>query len=326
MAACVFCGYPNHYIGAVVKYTPSNARRMVGNVCAFEHYGIEFDSQIIEFNAAAERQSLVRRRRHAFDSIRTITEEFDRLRQHPAVQVHDSLLKTWRHDFPELGKAICDVVQRGEPLTVDHVMFDEGAERARKEKLGDRFESEKQMAKAVGKRWRITKTVRTVVGTVAGALFFLPGTTVTLRLNEIQARARREFHVLRRDDLKTGEIRAVLHELAVLVDEIKHEFDRLDALQHAFHPENLKQIVDWANRSHEEGERQAALSHKRRYVSGFVRYSALDRSISDSQSVAAVASLPAYRVPKRTLVHCLVEAVSLKTEPPLPANSSEPPK
>jgi hypothetical protein len=324
--ACVFCGCPNHYIGAVVKYAPSGMRRTVGHTCAYEHYGVEIDTQIVEFNAGAERQSYVRRRRHAFACIPKVAEEFLRLRQHPAVQIHDSLLRTWRYHFAELGGAIDDIVKRGEQLVVDRVVFDEAAERTRKEKLGDSFESEKFKAKAFGKSWRITKNVRTVIGPVAGPLFFLPGTTITRRLDEIQAKARTQFHVLRRDDLNTPAIRTALHELGLLVEEIRHEFRRLDALQQAFHPENLKRIAAWANTLHDEEGRRTALFDNRRYSPGFVRYVAFERSISDNQSKVAKVSLPAYRVPKPTLVDCLVEATSLNAEPPRHANSNEPPK
>jgi hypothetical protein len=324
--ACVFCGYPNHYIGAVVKYAPSGGRRTVGHTCAYEHYGVQIDTQIVEFNAGAERQSYIRRRHHAFACIPKVTEELLRLRQHSAVQIHDSLLRTWRYHFAELGSAVGEVVKRGEQLVVDRVVYDEAAERARKEKLGDRFESERLKGKAVGKSWRITKSVRTVIGPVAGPLFFLPGTTITRRLDEIQAKARTQFHVLRRDDLNTPAIRTALHELGLLVEEIRHEFRRLDALQQAFHPENLKRIAAWANTLHDEEGRRTALFDNRRYSPGFVRYVAFERSISDNQSKVAKVSLPAYRVPKPTLVDCLVEATSLNAEPPRHANSNEPPK
>ena len=80
---------------------------------------------------------------------------------------------------------MCDLVSRGETLIVDRIVHDEEGERARKEKLGDSFESEKQNAKQLGQRWQLIKSVRDVVGPVAGPLFFLPGVTVAQRLDEI---------------------------------------------------------------------------------------------------------------------------------------------
>jgi hypothetical protein len=316
---CVFCKYLNHYSGAVLKYHQSGARRLVGNKCAFNRYGIEFDKQVIEFNAGAARQDWVRRRRHAFASIPKVTEEFRSLREHPAVLVHDSLLRAWRGQFPELGHALGEAVKRGDPLTVDCVVRDEAAERARKERFGNSFESEKRKAKAEGRQWLMTKRVQHVFGFVAGSLFFLPGASVARKLQEIHAEAQRQFLVLAVEDQKTAKIEAAIQALARLVDDLKHEFDRLDALRQAFEPDNLKRIADWGNDLLEEADRRSALLNSRRHSPDFGRYATHGNSISDTRT-KGTASLLAYRVPKRTLFECLIAAISLKSAPPPTAN------
>ena len=96
---CVLCKYLNHYKGVVLRYDPSGTRRLVGHNCAFNCYGIEFDTELVEFNAAAERQSCVRRRRAVFAGIPRVTEAFRSLRERSAVRTHDSLRRTWRDQF-----------------------------------------------------------------------------------------------------------------------------------------------------------------------------------------------------------------------------------
>jgi hypothetical protein len=321
---CVFCKYLNHYTGAVVKYGSSGTRRLVGNKCAFNRYGIEFDRQIVEFNVAAKRQDYVRRRRHAFASIPKVTEEFRSLQAHPAVRIHDSLLRAWRGEFPELSSTVGEKAKRDELLVVDCVIRDETAERARKERLGNSFESEKRKAKAEGRRWLITKRIQHTFGTVAGPPPFLPGASVARRLQEIQTEAQRQFLVLAVEDQKTEKIEAALNALARLIDDIKHEFDRLDALPQAFDPDNLRRIADWANDLVAEDDRRAALLDSRRHTRDFPRYTARGSSITDNQTRGVTLSLPAWRVPKRTLIDCLTEAISLRKTPPIAANSNDP--
>lgn len=133
-------------------------------------------------------------------------------------------------------------------------------------------------------------------------------------LDEIQAKARTQFRTLSRDDLRMREIKEALHQLHALIDQVKHEFDRLDDLARAFHPDNLKRIVDWTNDNVEE-ERRSSLLFNRKHAPGYGRYVALGSSISVRYSPAATVSLPAYRVPKRTLIDCLTEARTLRFEP-----------
>ena len=206
---------------------------------------------------------------------------------------------------------------------MDCVVRDEAAERARKERLGDSFESERQKAKAEGRQWLLTKPIQRVIGPVAGQLFFLPGISVAQRLQEIQIEAQRQFLVLASENLRTAQIKSALHELGRLVDQIRHEFDRLDALQQVFHPDNLMRVVSWANGLLEEKERRAALFDSRRHPQRPGQFVAQGRSITDSWSGATV-SLSTYRVPKRTLVECLTEVLSLNVEPGPAANINNP--
>jgi len=318
---CVFCRYLNHYNGVVIRYRPSGARRLVGRDCALTRYGIEFERQLMEFDAAHEHQSYVRQRRALFARMAEISEEFRSLRDQPTVHIHDALWRTWRGYFADLSRDVGELAKRGEPLVVNRLVRDEAAERARKEVLGDKFESERQKAKAEGRRWQLTKTIQHVIGPVAGGLFFVPGIPIAKRLEEIQTEVQRCFKRLAKDDLTTGQIKAAFAELAIKTDQIKQEFDRLDGLHQAFHPDNLRRIAAWANEIDEEKDSREALfeSRQRSWIS--VRYRVEGTSIIDSWRSGVRAALPYYRVPKRTLVDVLTEAISTVAEPARPGLS-----
>jgi hypothetical protein len=155
---CVYCKYPNHFKGIVVRYHPSGTRRLVGRDCALTHYGVDFGTKLIDFDAAKERQSYLRRRRTLLAASAEVFREFEDLKIHPIIGVHDELLRYWRDRFVDLAPGIADVVRREEMLAFDRQARDEAAERERKERLGDRFEEERQKAKDSGKRCRSLRT------------------------------------------------------------------------------------------------------------------------------------------------------------------------
>src|SRR5277367_5362674 len=103
--------------------------------------------------------------------------------------------------------------------------------------------SERQAAKAAGRRWQLTKVIQDNVGPVAGPLFFLPGVPIATRLDDLQTAIQQKTRLLASEDLRTGQIKAALAELGELRDQVKHAFDRLDDLGAAFAPDNLARIA-----------------------------------------------------------------------------------
>ena len=153
---CVYCKYPNHFKGIVTRYS-SGERRLVGRDCALKHHGVEFEGKIIDFEAGVEHQSLMRRRRKLLAATADVFRQFEELKAHPAVITHDRLLKDWRGDFDDLAAGIAEVARRGELLAVDREVRDEAGERERKERLGNRFEEQRNKAKLARQRWQLTK-------------------------------------------------------------------------------------------------------------------------------------------------------------------------
>jgi hypothetical protein len=311
---CVYCKFPNHYKGIVVRY-PSGSRRLVGRDCALTHHGVDFESKLIDFDAAIERQSSLRRRHTFLAASAEVFREFEALKSHLAVTAHDELLKVWRDRFHDLAAAMTNVVRRGEMLTVDRQIRDEAGERLRKERLGAKFEEERQKAKAAGKSWQMIKNVTETIGPVNGGLFFTTGIAVAKRLGEIQAVVQEKFRVLSSDELKTSQIRTCLTHLSEQRDAVAQECARLDAILSAFEPDNLARIAKWANeKAHDQWKREAAMEN-RKAGSFRGRFTTDGRSITDAYSRGATASLPVrYHAPKQTLLSTLTRAISIDYE------------
>ncbi len=215
---------------------------------------------------------------------------------------------------PELARDVAEIAKRGEILVIYREVRDETAGANANSVSARKVESERQAAKAAGRRWQITKTIREDVGAVAGPLFFLPGISVARRLDEIQTVVQSKIALLSKDDLRTGQIKSALIELGELRDQVSSEFDRLGDLQTAFSHDNLARIAKWANGAAQEAEKQ--------FVSQFGgsppttnRYLVQDSCISDRSSSSAKAELPFYRVPKRVLVDAFTEAILTEWEP-----------
>lgn len=316
MVRCVYCQRPNHYRGIVVRY-PDGTRRLVGRDCALTHHGVEFEKGLVEFEAAFERQSYARRRRALLDASARVYKGFVELRADPAVTAHERALWQWRHYLDDLAAALVNIARRDEHLTVDRELRDEAGERDRKERLGARFEEERQAAKAAGQTWQLFKRVKEDVGPLQGALFFGSGVPVAKRLEEVQAEVQRAFQFLSGEELRTHQIRNGLRKLSELCDAVGHELDRLDAVAAAFDAENLARIARWANEQAMDQVRREAALDNRKAPPPWVRFVASGRSISDRQSRSDLTvSLPSvYRSPKRTLVTTLSQAISVEHEP-----------
>src|SRR3569832_713745 len=69
----------NHNVGYVMRF--SDGRRMlIGNVCATEHYGVQFTSRRGEFERAVKRAELLKRRQGVVDqrnSVDSLLEEIE---------------------------------------------------------------------------------------------------------------------------------------------------------------------------------------------------------------------------------------------------------
>jgi hypothetical protein len=180
---CVYCKWPNHYVGIVVRY-PSGARRLVGRDCGLTHHGVKFARNLKEFDAIVERQGYVRRRRALIEAGAAVFREFSELRRHPAVATHDRVMRAWRYELGELAAAIANIARRAERLTVHRQVRDVEAEMARRARLGAGFEEARQKAKAAGDQWQLFKPIEEDVGPLEGALFFAAGVPAARRLED----------------------------------------------------------------------------------------------------------------------------------------------
>ncbi|WP_262265467.1 hypothetical protein [Microvirga yunnanensis] len=313
---CVYCKYQNHYRGIVVRY-PSGGRRLVGRDCALNHHGVEFEQHLNDFDAAIERQGYARRRRAFMAACAQIFREFQELKADPAVETHDRLMRQWRDGFLDLAPALINVARRDERLTITRKERDEAAEKLRKQRLGDRFEEERQKAKAAGKTWQIYRTVDEDLGSLGGALFFIGSVSVAKRLDAIQASVQQVFRTLSGDDLQSKQISGCFRKLAELRDELARELNRLDALAEAFDAGNLARIARWANEQAAEEIRLKAVLENRKAEPISARFTTDGQSISDRAGPRTVTvSLPTvYRPAPRTLLATLKAASSIDYEP-----------
>jgi hypothetical protein len=313
---CVYCKHPNHFKGIVVRY-PSGARRLVGRDCALIHHGIQFAQQLNEFDAGAERQGYIRRRLALIAASGQVFNGFNELRSDPAVVEHDRVLRDLRELFPDLAAGLANAARRDERLAVDRVVRDEEGEKARRARLGERFEEERQKVKAAGKQWQMFKHVFDDIGPLDGAMFFASGISLKKRLDEIQGAVQKVFRTLSGDDLTTAQIRNGLRRLGDLREELADEFDRLDALAAAFAPDNVLRIVRWANEQVADQIRREALQEQRKPGPISNRFASEGQSIRELKGRwgNTTVSLPnVYRPPKRTLLDTLKQATSADRE------------
>lgn len=315
MVRCVYCKFPNHYHGIVVRY-PNGVRNLVGRDCALTHHGVAFEKKLVEFDAAVERQSYVRRKHFLLTMSSRVLREFARLLSHPAVTEHDKLLARWRREMPDIAAGIANLAKRGERLTFDSEVRDVAGEKERRARLGDRFEEERQAAKAAGERWQLFKPEKVDLGPLDGASFFEVGQPADTRLRDIQAKMQQTFNVLSGDGLRTTQIRAGLRKLADLRDALSDEYGRLEAVVTAFSPENLARIAKWANDQAADQVRREAVLLNEKCPPIYDRYVADGSGITEYKRGRKIDVSPpsAYHAPERTLIAILKEATSVENE------------
>ena len=312
---CVYCKHPNHFKGIVVRYR--SGRRLVGRDCALTHHGVAFEKDLIDFEAAIERQSLARRRRALMAARAQIHKDFMELKADPAVDVHDRMMRQWRANFPDLALAMVNVARRDERLTISRKERDEAAEKLRKQRLGNRFDEERQRAKAAGETWQIYRTIEEDLGSLRGALFFTNGVPVATRLDEIQASVQQVLRGLAADDLQSKQINAGFRKVSELRDALAFELDRLQALAEAFDADNLARIAKWTNELAAEETRLAAVMANQKPGHIPARFTTDGQSITDRRGLGGVtiSLTSAYRPAPRTLLTTLKDAISLDHEP-----------
>lgn len=315
---CVYCCYPNHYAGIVVRY-PSGARRLVGRDCARTHHGVDFERQLIEFDAAVERQSYARRKQALIAAGSHIAAAFAELRVHPAIGNHDDVLSALRGRMPDLAAALAEVGRRGDRLVIDRVVRDTEGERARRARLGDRFEEVRQEVKDAGGDWRMFRHEPDDIGPLSGALFFANGVRIEQRLADIETTVQATIRAFAtNDDLRAAQIRAGFGRLAEQRDALELEFARLEALRLAFEADNLVRIARWANDAAAEQARREAERENRKVPPQKLRFRAVGRSIAERRFGGAevtVALPQTYHLPGRSIIALLKRAATVEHEP-----------
>ncbi|MBM1170088.1 hypothetical protein [Microvirga arabica] len=315
MVRCVYCKHPNHFKGIVVKYM--SGRRLVGRNCALNHHGVAFEKDLLDFEAAIERQSLIRRRRALMAARAHIHQHFTELKADPAVETHDRTMRRWRADFRDLALAMVNLARRDERLTISRKERDEAAEKLRKQRLGDRFDAERQRAKAAGETWQIYRTIEEDLGSLRGALFFTNGVPVATRLDEIHASVQQVLKTLAEEDLQSKQISTGFRKLSELRDALAFELDRLEALAEAFSADNLARIAKWTNELAAEEIRLAAVMANQKPGHITARFTTDGQSITDRAGLhtETISLTTVYRPAPRTLLTILKEALALDYEP-----------
>ena len=309
---CVYCKYPNHFRGIIVRY-PNGMGYLVGRDCALNHHGVEFEAKLADFDAAVEKQSYLRRRQSVLNVRAKIHTEFEDLKSHPAIFSFDQLMHDWRYFCKDLAVPLAHIAARGELLSCDVEVRDHAAERARKERLGPNFETERQKAKSAGKRWQLVRNVKEVIGPLNGGLFFGHGTKIQKRFQEIQAEVQACLRALSIENPTLHQIRSALRELSNQSDALEHELNRLDALRVAFESENLNRIAKWGN---ERFRLQTSTTAKPRFV---VKGRSIKDKLNESDTGTVWAQFVSlhehYHPPKYTLLTTLRHAIATEYEP-----------
>jgi hypothetical protein len=226
-------------------------------------------------------------------------------------------MKSWRQGFGYVAVGVADVARRDERLKVTKIERDEAAEKERKQRLGDRFEEERQKTKAAGKPWQIYKSVDLDISPLDGVLFFRNGIPISTRLEAIHEAVCAELITLANDELTSRQISTGFRKLAEKIDELAREFDRLDALAEAFSAGNLANIAKWANAQAEEQARREAVVENRKPEPFYPRFFADGQSLrwATGHNSATITLPDVYRTAPRTLLSTLKEALSLDYEP-----------
>lgn len=312
MVRCVYCKYPNHFDGFVVKYS-DGTRNLVGRDCAVSHHGVDLERHLNEFESNIERQGYARRTEHLKKTAALVRKAFENLKKHPAISEHDRVLAGFRYDLGDLSKACAAAAWSDRPLVVEHIVRDEEGERRRKKQLGWRFQQVRDEAKAKGETWQLFKTERHDFGVLAGIPFFRNGVPISKRLREIEGKLMEGIRALLQDDLKTRQMQAAFRRLADVRQEIEKEFDRMEALEDAFSADSLSRIASWANALHRDQNRRETAQY------GVQPRGVRDLYASGGNAIwsenARVAMVSVYRAPSRVLIEVLKEATSAEHQP-----------
>jgi hypothetical protein len=312
MVRCVYCKYPNHFDGFVVKYS-NGTRNLVGRDCAVSHHGVDLERHLNEFESNIERQGYARRTEYLKKTAALVRKAFEDLKEHPAISEHDRVLARFRYDLGDLSKACVAAAWSNRPLVVERIVRDEEGERRRKKELGWRFQQVRDEAKTKGETWQLFKSERQDFGVLAGVPFFRNGVSISKRLWEIEGELTEGIRALVQGDLTTRQMQAAFRRLSDVREEIEKEFARMEALEEAFSPESLARIAGWANALQREQDRRDAAQYGMPVRDVRDLYAAEGNAIWSED--ARVAMVSVYRAPSRVLIEVLKEATSAEHQP-----------
>ena len=185
LVRCIHCKKPNHNHGFVFR-TPQGGRILVGIDCGEKIYGVQFNQQQNDFNAARARRDALIARHYALEHGNELWSHAHDLGAHPAVALFKQARSEYLKAFPDLARNVVNACGRdGGALFVDVASRNYEAEAARDSRLDVR---EERLAKELmtkterGKERRdiaaqrgtpIYKYTPTFIGTLAGQPFFL---------------------------------------------------------------------------------------------------------------------------------------------------------
>ncbi|HEY9214883.1 MAG TPA: hypothetical protein VIQ29_18795 [Ancylobacter sp.] len=318
---CVYCKFPNHYLGVVMKYADGQ-RRLVGRTCAENVHGVKHGKAISDFDALRDRQDNLHRQRRAIGFASAIYEELTALKEHSSIEVYDSHSKQWS-GFGQLATKLGLIARNGTSLVTTFRERDVDAEHARKQRLGDRFEEVKAATKASGESWKIYKTVHSDRGLLWDANFYKGGALLSTRIERLSADIMGEVHQLTSGSLSTRAIGKCMVRLQDLRGELASWFQRLEGLPSALSPQSLQQIADFASdgwyadeaeRAYEFDEAPKQTVPPYRYDNGILRM----KSWPQCQEISYPMN---FTLPSRRILEVLAEAIASNGQPrarPLP--------
>ena len=227
---------PNHLRGFVVRSSNGKAI-LVGSTCGAKHYGDKWGVIKGTWDRAEDRRRTIERLMDLEQVWPNIRTEVFRVLHGPVWAAHDTLLKSFQDNLPELNKYLFKIlVEREGDLYVMERYRDLKAE----EKLPE--DSRKKIFK-----WR-----EKPMGSLQGREFLFGVANLKSRFGELFNKLCAQVEELRKlgSDLTTAQLKFRLAQVANSIAHIKSSLSRVRSLQGFMEPHHIRRVCDCTNDWH----------------------------------------------------------------------------
>ena len=258
---CIHCSKNNHYLGFVFR-TQRGDRILVGIDCGEKIYGVQFNLQQNDFNAAKARRNALLARRYIADHANELLSFLHNLQSHPSITQFRGTRSAFMRAMPALARDVLNAcVRGGGSLSIDVQSRNIQAEIARDERL-DSFEDQlaaetitrterkrRRRDYAEQRRRHIYQYTPSFIGTLVGQPFFLTAThTPHIQIPQlVEAIEHALLDLSGEAPRDRNKLRSPLRALSDSLGEIITQMETLRALQDAFSNSNLELLARWGN-------------------------------------------------------------------------------